>query len=217
MDNDDLDVIKKYYEEISKIYDDAIYTNIPEEMVEEQAVLKNIVDFIELRDPILDLGCGTGHWTKIFSKRGYSVVGIDISPEMLEIAKKEGLENLILSDIRQVPFKDNSFGTVTSFWTLQHMLTLNDLKSALNEMYRLVKKDGTIIIGDNVYNIDGVVLNEKHLDVDEWVGEWGLKPLQVYRRITNPQEIANISKENGFRVVEQKEKNNAFYQVIKRI
>ena len=199
MREDDLKVIRKYYSTIARIYDDAIYVKIPKEMVEEQRVLEDLLNNLNLLDPIIDLGCGTGKWTKKLLEKGHNVIGVDISPEMIKIAKAKGVENIILSNIQNTPFEDNSFGTVTSFWTLQHMLTYEDLKLAVKEMCRLVNEKGMIIICENVYNIEGKMMNIKHLDIDQWTIEWGLEPLPVYRRITNPREIA----EKGFYKIDE--------------
>ena len=44
---------------------------------------------------VLDLACGTGRLTEILAKRGYDMMGIDISPEMLSIAQEKARENAL--------------------------------------------------------------------------------------------------------------------------
>jgi 2-polyprenyl-3-methyl-5-hydroxy-6-metoxy-1,4-benzoquinol methylase len=46
---------------------------------------------------LLDVGCGTGHWSAYFARRGFDVTGVDIAPDMIEVARtlarNEGLDN----------------------------------------------------------------------------------------------------------------------------
>lgn len=68
------------------------------------------------KEKILDLGCGFGRHSLEFAKRGYHVVGVDITKDFIEDAKKEAMtQNLsaefILSDIREVSFY-NEFDVV---------------------------------------------------------------------------------------------------------
>ena len=51
---------------------------------------KNIFNKLNITpELILDLGCGTGDITKIFADNGYDMIGIDISTDMLNIAREE--------------------------------------------------------------------------------------------------------------------------------
>jgi len=60
---------------------------------------------------LLEIGCGSGHWSSFFAERGFSVTGIDISEAMLQIAKGKNIPNAVFQsgDAHSLPFDDNSF------------------------------------------------------------------------------------------------------------
>ena len=68
---------------------------------------------------VLDAGCGTGFGMQTIEQFGCIPVGLDVSQEMLKIAKAKGLKILVKGDWRRLPFKDNSFDALTSLSTLQ--------------------------------------------------------------------------------------------------
>ncbi len=55
-----------------------------------EALIKDVVAYADLKpnDKILEVGCGAGHATKSFAKRGYPIVAIDPGPEMLRAARE---------------------------------------------------------------------------------------------------------------------------------
>jgi SAM-dependent methyltransferase len=60
---------------------------------------------------LLDFGCGNGRMLRFFSQRGWSVIGVDITPEMLSEAQRTGLPKrsaLALTDGMSVPLRDQS-------------------------------------------------------------------------------------------------------------
>ncbi|HEY8078052.1 MAG TPA: class I SAM-dependent methyltransferase, partial [Labilithrix sp.] len=63
----------------------------------------------------LDLACGTGLSTRGLVARGVSVTGIDIAPNMLDVARRSGLEAAAFYEARAeaLPFADESFAIVT--------------------------------------------------------------------------------------------------------
>ncbi len=46
----------------------------------------------EERNLVVELGCGTGSFTQVLKKKGYDIMGIDLSPEMLDLARKKSAE-----------------------------------------------------------------------------------------------------------------------------
>lgn len=62
------------------------------------------------RPPILDVGCGPGRHLIGLQKRG-TVVGLDISANVLDVCRKRGGRLLILGSLARLPFKDGTFGT----------------------------------------------------------------------------------------------------------
>ena len=89
---------------------------------------------------ILDLGCGGGR--EIIKKKG-KVVGIDISFSSLKKAKKI-YENVLLADVQNLPFKNNTFDVVCSFDIIGHIPNEHK-KSTIHEMAKVLKKGALTI------------------------------------------------------------------------
>ncbi|MBS3787248.1 ubiquinone/menaquinone biosynthesis methyltransferase [Candidatus Bipolaricaulota bacterium] len=98
---------------------------------------------------VLDLGCGTGKLTKLVANRirGGKVVGVDLTPEMIQIARKnlpgeyENVVEFSLGKGEDLVLRSNSFDVVTSAFTLRNV---NDLKNVISEMKRIVKPGGKV-------------------------------------------------------------------------
>lgn len=86
---------------------------------------------------VLDIGCGTGYH---FSSGS---TGLDVSLAMLNEAKKKGCTLNIQGDAESLPFPDKSFDTILCIFTVLNMCSLD---RAVNEMKRVLKKNGIIII-----------------------------------------------------------------------
>jgi ubiquinone/menaquinone biosynthesis C-methylase UbiE len=97
-------------------------------------------------ETILDAGCGTGIFTTDFLEKGPKVVGMDISPKMLEVAvhKARKLDFLpVKGNILDLPFLDNYFDKVISNTAIEFIA---DGQKALSELYRVLKPGGTLVI-----------------------------------------------------------------------
>jgi SAM-dependent methyltransferase len=98
---------------------------------------------------VLDLACGSGVYTFLLKKKYKYVVGVDISKEMIKLAKENSIKENIESPIFMVgngcnlPFKNNSFDIVISILTLEHIPYPEEM---LNEFYRVSKSNGNIVI-----------------------------------------------------------------------
>ena len=111
----------------------------------EQQLLSKHLKGLEKKD-FLELGCGTGHWTRFFCKIGFPVTAIDSSENMLEIAKKNKPANceFLKADATQLPFSDNSFSTVASVTMLEFV---EDVNKVMDEIDRILKPGGTLVLG----------------------------------------------------------------------
>lgn len=85
----------------------------------------------------LDLGCGTGFVMKCSQKYFKNVIGVDISPKILEKAKKYG--RTVCADINKLPFANKSFDVVSCFATLHHCY---DTRKVFQESHRVLKNGG---------------------------------------------------------------------------
>jgi ubiquinone/menaquinone biosynthesis C-methylase UbiE len=75
----------------------------------ERALLGDLLAALSNAQTILDVGCGTGHFSRFFRERGLRVVGADPSMPMLRIASQLASPPLVAADGRDLPFEDGSF------------------------------------------------------------------------------------------------------------
>ena len=83
----------------------------------------------------LDLGCGTGVALESLRRLGWSVVGTDVSEDLLEVARRRGLET-VLASAEALPFEDASFDAGVSIW--MHT-DVDDFQAALRELARVLR------------------------------------------------------------------------------
>lgn len=105
---------------------------------------------IKLVRPILDIGCGWGEFAEAF---GETIdMGIDIAPrDLYAAAKGKMYKNLTLADARNLPFLDNSYRSIISISTFEH---IPNTKKLLSEMYRVLKPNGVLAITMETDEVD---------------------------------------------------------------
>jgi ubiquinone/menaquinone biosynthesis C-methylase UbiE len=118
---------------------------------------KQIIKFLPIKKNhrILDIACGTGtltfHLANQISEEGL-VTGVDIEPNMLNIAKLKGAKlnvpiKFIETSAEKLPFEDEYFDIITSTLAFHHLSEEQKLKS-FNEIYRVLKKEGLFLLVD---------------------------------------------------------------------
>jgi len=90
---------------------------------------------------VLILGCGSGMESEWLSAHGIKTFGIDISPQIIRIAKKRFKKknlkgSFVIGDMENLPFKSNSFDIVISYDALHHSEKMYD---CLSESHRVTK------------------------------------------------------------------------------
>lgn len=89
------------------------------------------------RGSLLDVGCGTGHFSRRFARLGLSVTGIDPDPEVLDFAgAQEGHVDYMQGSALQLPFPDNAFDCTIAITSL---CFIDDPVRALRERWRVTR------------------------------------------------------------------------------
>jgi demethylmenaquinone methyltransferase/2-methoxy-6-polyprenyl-1,4-benzoquinol methylase len=126
---------------------------------QSKRVQQDIVDnYINRGDRVLEIGCGTGTLAISCAEKGASVVGIDVSPQMLAIAirkvrEKNLTEKVQLQELGAIEidktFDDETFDKTTSTLVFSELYP-DERKYVLKQAYRILKPGGHIMIADEV-------------------------------------------------------------------
>lgn len=93
---------------------------------------------------VLDVACGTGDMVVELLKHGCTVTGIDLSDEMLAIARQKATSAIFqLGNAEALPFPDASFDAVACAFGVRNFV---HLEQGLNEMLRVLKPGGQLVI-----------------------------------------------------------------------
>jgi ubiquinone/menaquinone biosynthesis C-methylase UbiE len=140
---------------------------------------------------ILDLGAGTGRLTLLLAPRAKSIRAFDASPELLRVCRERltasGLSNwqVDVADHRQLPVPDHSADLVVSGWSVSYLAVWNqdngtaELDKWLEEMKRVLRKDGTIILFESLgtgneepIRLEHVESTYQWLESNGFAGKW---------------------------------------------
>lgn len=162
-------------------------------IVSEFTLLPEIFEFIKLvknDGRILDLGCGPGHHSKYLSNLDFKVTGIDLSSEMIKLAKREftGLDFRVM-DILDLDFEENSFDGI---WASASLLHINK-----NQLGLVLIKIKEILVENGVFYISLKQGEDSEIFIDNRYG--GVEKYYVYY---HPEEIEKILKDVGFNIIE---------------
>lgn len=134
--------VAPFYEKVFKRHIVEYYLNKRIEVVKKFFPDKNI--------KILDVGCGTGLFLYSLRKEGYNNLwGIDISENMIKIAKERLNDRVLKGDILSIPFCNSTFDLTVSIVTLHHLGKKWKVRKGIEEMVRVTKKGGYILIWEH--------------------------------------------------------------------
>ncbi|MDD2437884.1 MAG: class I SAM-dependent methyltransferase [Massilibacteroides sp.] len=111
----------------------------------EKALILDILTQVHGRE-MLELGCGTGHWTAFFNENGFRVIAVDESAAMLEQAQRKEISNVhwIKADASRLPFPDQRFDVIAAITLFEFV---DDIDILFKEISRVLKPEGILITG----------------------------------------------------------------------
>ncbi|VAW14098.1 hypothetical protein MNBD_BACTEROID05-665 [hydrothermal vent metagenome] len=192
-------------------------------------------DHIKENDKVLDIGCGNGRFLEVLNGKTFQYTGIDNSESLISYAKKwQGDRGKFLcADALALPFKDASFDVAVSFGVLHHIPSKKYRVQFLNEAYRVLKKDGLLILTVwNLWNERLTPVIKKHavqkllgkskLDFKDVFLPFGKKEKARYLHAFTKGELKKLFKNSGFKVdelrlISRRGKNENIVAVCRKI
>jgi 2-polyprenyl-3-methyl-5-hydroxy-6-metoxy-1,4-benzoquinol methylase len=137
---------------------------------------------------ILDVGAGTGDFLSAAKKRGWEVFGAEPNSGARALASKKGVE--LEEETRG--FSSGSFDVITMWHVLEHV---PNLEEQIEELYRLLKPDGLLVIA---------VPNFKSDDAQKYKEHWAAYDVPRHLYHFSPSAIEKIFNSSGFLLTSQK-------------
>lgn len=138
---------------------------------------------------ILDLGCGPGHHALFFSNNGFNVTGIDLSSEMIKLAKRTSVKSKFkIMDILDLDFHKACFDGIWASASLLH-IPKNKITPILQKLKEILIKGGSLYISLKQGNGSELFTDTRYGGVEKYY---------VYYQL---EEIENILKNIGFKIL----------------
>jgi SAM-dependent methyltransferase len=139
--------------------------------------------------PVADVGCGPGHVTAFLRGLGLAAFGIDLSPGMVEVARREHPDaRFEVGSMTELDLDDDSLGGLLAWWSLIH-LPDDDVAVALAGFRRVLRPGAPLMIGFH----EGDVTTHK-------TDGYGGHPMNVHVHLRPPARMAAWLHQAGFAV-----------------
>jgi len=138
---------------------------------------------------VADVGCGPGHVTAHLRKLGLEAFGVDLSPAMIDIARRDhpGLRFEVgsMTDLR---LADASIGALLAFWSLIHIPD-DAIPTVFGHFRRVLRPGGPLLLGFHVGD-------DSRLKTEGYGGH----PMKVHVHRRQPDQVATWLRDAGFTV-----------------
>lgn len=177
------------YTSFAEVYD-LFMDNIPYE--EWSAYLADLFREYGIEDGLLlDLGCGTGKLTRLMAQKGYDMIGVDYSYDMLAIAKEHSEESILylLQDMREFELYGTVKGIYCACDSLNYILEEEEVKEVFSLVNNYLDPNGIfafdintpykyeVLLGENTIaenRDEGSFIWENFYDEEERINEYDL-------------------------------------------
>lgn len=142
------------------------YYNLKKELYPKND-LEKFLSYLPQGSLILDLGCGPGQASKIFSNRKYLVTGIDFSEEMIKLAKKDVPNaKFIQEDMRNINevFRENMFDGVWACASILH-IPKQEVSPVFRQLHNILKENGIFYLSVKEGNGEEDRIDERYENI----------------------------------------------------
>lgn len=150
--------------------------------------IANLLERLPIKDTgrVLDLCCGSGRHSRALARRGYEVVGVDLSPVLLQLAEEQNNYphlSFTRCDMRDIPFREEFDIVVNLFTSFGYFATDEENAKVVRNMAQALKTDGEVIIDylNPAYVIENLVPHSSKqvagmsIDEERWIQDGFVK------------------------------------------
>ncbi len=138
------DEVRSSYDMVAETYAKKFFDELSRKPFDRQ-LLDEFAAALPARG-VLDVGCGPGHVAGYLSERGLEATGVDLSPAMVEIARRLNPKiPFHVADMRELPAADSSVGGVAAFYSVIHIPRKN-VPAVLVEFRRVLILSGRLLV-----------------------------------------------------------------------
>ena len=185
---------RKFWGKVAKQYDNWISEAFSDQYIVNKSKLSSI---ISPEDTILEIGCGSGNMAYHLAPKCKKIIGTDLSPEMISVAKNREFKNDNISfqveDSYNLSFSENTFNKVICVNALQVM---KEPQKAVLEGRRVLKEGGEFTSITYLFGESGLV---EYFKLTKWVLKYG-KP--KYWNNFKQKQLRKIFLDEGFEIIE---------------
>jgi ubiquinone/menaquinone biosynthesis C-methylase UbiE len=160
----------------------------------DRALLTALVEFVGM-GTIADVGCGPGHVTRYLAQHHSDVIGIDLSPRMIALAKARGPElSFAVGSMLSLPVPDQAWAGAVALYSIIH-LNADERATAFREFARALGSGGWLLVAFHVDSPEFAAGEINHLT--HWLGH----NVELDGYFLSSDEVADALAEAGFTVM----------------
>jgi SAM-dependent methyltransferase len=185
----DPDELRASYDQVAEAYADTFFDELDCKPFDRE-LLDAYAERHRAQGLVLDVGCGPGHIARYLHERGVEVVGIDLSPEMVEVARRlnPGLR-FEVGDMAALDVEDAALTGLVAFYSIIH-IPREGVPGVLREFRRVIGTGGELVVA--VHAGTGSVRR------DDFLGE----PVPFEATFFERDELVSFVETAGFQIEE---------------
>jgi ubiquinone/menaquinone biosynthesis C-methylase UbiE len=189
MDSSTTQSIRESYDRIADEYALRIFNELQHKPLDRDLLNRFAAEMAE-RGQVCDMGCGPGHVARYLRDAGTNVFGLDLSPKMLEQARRLNPDiSFQLGNMTALDLDDGALAGITAFYAIVN-IPKEYLSSVFREMHRVLKPGGQLLVA---FHTGDEVLQEKEL--------WG-RPISMDFLLFQPSAIQRYVEGAGLEMEE---------------
>ena len=191
--SEDASRIRESYDELAATYTERIFTELAGKPLDRH-LLNRLAEDVRGHGLVADLGCGPGHVARYLHDQGVRMLGIDLSPRMIDSARQRSPDiEFQVGDMRTLDLPDGALAGIVAFYSLIH-IGEPEMGATLRELRRVLAPGGLLLVAFHI--------GEETVHRDEL---WG-HPVSLDFRFLMPSPMVARLIEAGFVVLERVER-----------